>query len=97
VDRVEEITSKDDHALTLTSRRHLAISGVQQVDSFDDSHIALETDMGRLVLRGHNLKIHHLDLERGEFEAFGEIDALTYTQRAKTKGSFGSSWQKLWG
>jgi len=97
VDRVDGITTKEGHALTLQARRNLAIGGVQQVNSFDESHIVLETLMGRLTLRGHNLKIQHLDLEHGEFEAVGEIDSLTYTQRAKTKGQPGTGWQKLWG
>jgi sporulation protein YabP len=92
-----ERPEKREHILTLNARKQVVLSGVQHVDSFDETHIILNTDLGRLVMRGHDLKIQHLDLERGEFEALGEVDSLTYSQRTKAKAGHGSGWQKLWG
>lgn len=88
--------AKREHSVQLTTRSDLVISGVRHVDSFDDNHIVLDTEMGRLLVRGHTLKIQHLDLEAGDFAAVGEIDSMTYSQRAKSAGGRGAGWQKLW-
>ncbi len=86
---------KREQKLTLTARNALAITGVRHVDSFDNHHIVLNTELGGLLIRGHDLKIQQLDLDTGEFEASGEIDALLYHQRVKSSQT--SGWKKLWG
>jgi sporulation protein YabP len=82
------------HRLELQARRTLMVQGVKHVDRFDDDTIVLVTEMGPLTIRGRNLRIHHLDLDRGEFAAEGEIDALTYTQRTHPGGR--NPLQRLW-
>lgn len=95
MDRLDGI-QKREHMVSLNSRNQLAITGVQYVDTFDDSHIVVHTDMGRLTVKGHGLKIQHLDLDHGEFVASGEVDGVIYSQRALNAGR-ASGWKKLWG
>jgi|BEDMetMinimDraft_2_1075160.scaffolds.fasta_scaffold05685_2 sporulation protein YabP len=83
-----------NHRLELQARRTLTIHGVKHVDRFDDDAIVLVTEMGPLTIRGRNLRIHHLDLDRGEFTAEGDVDALAYTQRSGTAGRH--PLQRLW-
>jgi sporulation protein YabP len=86
-----------EHGLTLTGRHTLQIVGVKHVDSFDDGHIVLNTDLGRLVLRGRGLKIQHLDLDQGGFAASGEVDQLIYSNRVRGgAGDRGQRLSKLW-
>ncbi|CAB1130107.1 conserved protein of unknown function [Candidatus Hydrogenisulfobacillus filiaventi] len=84
---------KRPHQLRLVSRQLLEIDGVTHVDSFDDDTIVLATEMGTLAIHGHNLRIQHLDLEHGTFQAAGEFNGLDYSQRRQGKPRTG--WQRL--
>lgn len=84
------------HTLGMRSRKELDIEGVERVESFNDDNIVVITVMGRLIIRGHNLHIQQLDLEKGRFSAQGEVDSLVYSQRSRDKGRGGSNWQKIW-
>ncbi|WP_420810420.1 MULTISPECIES: sporulation protein YabP [Halobacillus] len=73
------------------NRRNLEISGVREVDSFDSEEFLLQTSMGYLVIRGHNLQMKNLDLEEGEVSIKGRVDEMTYldeNQGEKAKGLF---------
>jgi sporulation protein YabP len=86
---------KAGHAVALQNRQNLTLDGVEHVDNFDDDTIVLATTMGTLTIRGHNLRIQALDLERGHFEAVGEFDSVQYG-RKKSSRVPGNAWQKLW-
>lgn len=86
-----------EHTLTLTGRHTLQIAGVKHVDSFDDGHIVLNTDLGRLIIRGRDLKIQQLDLDQGDFAASGEVDQMIYSNRVRGgAGGRGQGLPKLW-
>jgi sporulation protein YabP len=81
-----------DHQLILKSRRLLDITGVKQVESFDSEEFLLETDMGFLSIRGHDLQMKNLDVEEGNVSIKGMIEDLVYLDQLhgeKTKGLFG--------
>lgn len=66
------------HSLTIANRERVQITGVVAVDSFDDEEVNLETEMGLLSIRGEELQIKQLDLEKGQFAVEGFINALQY-------------------
>ena len=72
-----EITNTD-HRLTLEQREHLVISGVEEVERFDEESILLTTNMGELEIRGEGLHIEKLSLEGGELHVEGTVTALIY-------------------
>ena len=72
--------SKRTHKLTLNSRRICTITGVVDVLSFDVSEILLETDQGMLMIKGSELHVNRLTLEKGEADIEGKIDSLTYSE-----------------
>lgn len=72
-----EITNTD-HRLTLEQREHLVISGVEEVERFDEESIVLTTNMGELEIRGEGLHIEKLSLEGGELHVEGTVTALIY-------------------
>ncbi len=74
------------HSLTLTARRDFALEGVQDVESFSPSQIALKTNMGKLVIRGKNLNITKLDTTGGSMLAEGSVDSLVYSPMKKSGG-----------
>jgi len=66
------------HSLSIANRERVQITGVVAVDSFDDEEVNLETEMGLLTIRGEELQIKQLDLEKGHFEISGFVSALQY-------------------
>ena len=65
-------------ALELTNREVLRLTGVQNVDVFEDEKITLRTEQGGLEIQGTRLNITRLDLETGVLQIDGAIDAIVY-------------------
>ncbi len=68
------------HQLILQDRNVLELTGVSDVDSFDENAVTAYTSLGALLIRGKNLHIRHLDVEGGLLSVEGQMDALTYTE-----------------
>lgn len=85
-------TKTREHKLMLRARKTLDITGVKQVESFDSEEFLLETEMGFLSIRGHNLQMKNLDVEEGKVSIQGQVDDLVYLDQhngEKSKGLFG--------
>lgn len=67
------------HKVLLANRKSGAFSGVVDVLSFDVAEILLETELGMLLIKGHDLHVNRLSLEKGEVDIEGRIDSLTYS------------------
>lgn len=76
------------HNLVLEDRRLLTLSGVSDVDSFDEETVVVFTDLGELTIKGSDLHINRLSVEVGELTVEGKISALIYSQEAAPKGGF---------
>ncbi len=77
--------------LTLVNRQKLTLEGVRLVEKFDEEEIVLETNMGFLFLKGTDLHITQLDLEKGTLAAEGFFAGLQFREegsgsKIKTKG-----------
>ncbi len=90
----EKRTVKLPHNVILEDRGTLTVSGVSDVDSFDDQTVAVYTDMGELVVRGQDLHINKLNVETGELSMAGKIQSLAYNDD-QPKGSGGGVFAKL--
>lgn len=69
--------------IILENRNKLNISGVQDVLSFDDQVVIIETDLGLLTVKGENLKINKLSIDNEEVIIEGEINNLGYSDHTK--------------
>ncbi len=67
------------HKLALVNRETLTVAGVKDVLAFDVSEVLLETSQGMLSIRGSDLHVNRLTLEKGEVDLSGKIDSLTYS------------------
>lgn len=76
------------HNLILEDRRTLTVSGVSDVDSFDEQTVVVFTDMGELTVRGTDLHINRLSVEVGELLMEGHISSLSYTDEPQKGGGF---------
>lgn len=82
----EEKNIRPLHNVIMEGRKNLTISGVTDVDSFDERCIVLYTQMGELVIRGRELHINSMSVETGDMTIDGDIWALNYGDKDK-KGS----------
>ena len=64
--------------LTLEGRRKLSVTGVRDIESFDENLVILMTGLGDLQVRGQGLKLEKLSVENGEAAVVGDIDSLEY-------------------
>lgn len=74
----EQTPLRPAHNIILENRRMLSLSGVKDVDSFDEESVVLLTELGELTVKGLKLHISHLDQESGEVRIDGEISELVY-------------------
>src|SRR5690625_3400781 len=89
--REEVARVQQDHYLKINNRKELDITGVKEVDSFDNEEFLLETVMGYLVVRGENLQLKNLDVGEGLGTIKGKIYEMSDVdehQQEKTKGCF---------
>ena len=64
------------HKITMSNRKTCALNGVKDVLSFDIHEVLLETEAGMLMIKGEDLHVSRLTLERGEVDVDGQIDSL---------------------
>lgn len=74
------------HSLVLNGRRTLSVTGVTDVERFDEESIVLATVSGILVIHGEGLHIDRLSLETGELGVEGRVDRLIYAEEHSSAG-----------
>ena len=81
---MEDLNSinKRPHKVTLLGRRTCNLTGVNDVLSFDEREVILETEQGMLMMKGSGLHVNRLTLDKGEVDVEGKIDSFTYSEQA---------------
>ena len=83
------LPSQAAHHILLEGREQLTVSGVEEVESFDENTIVMLTVKGTLVVRGEDLHIEKLSLDGGDLKVEGTISALIYDEnRGRSRGGF---------
>ena len=76
-------------SLSLENRKKLLLSGVEEIVSFQDEKISLNTVLGNLTIKGSNLHINKINLDSGDLELDGEVYSLEYAEdRPAERGFF---------
>lgn len=76
------------HQLIMQDRKSVEMTGVSDVDSFDDTVVVVYTALGELTVRGRGLHVRSLNLEDGSLSIEGQIDTLSYADVSRS-GFFG--------
>lgn len=76
------------HNVILEDRKHLVMSGVFEVESFEEDSVVLKTSKGKLNIRGENLKMESFVSETGDLIVSGNIYAFVYLNDSSQKQSF---------
>ena len=90
--RIAVAAAAKPHLLTLDAREKLSISGVEEVESFDEQEIVMRTVAGGLVVTGEGLSVSRLNVENGDVSVNGRIDAVRYEDPSEERRSL---WTKL--
>lgn len=93
--RMEEKQLSGAHRILIIGRKNGTVSGVSDVQSFDENEIVMDTDMGMLTIRGKGLHISKLNLEKGEAELEGQVDSLVYSAKGHRRKKEGSLLRRL--
>ena len=80
--------SAAEHRLELVGRERLTVSGVEDVERFDETGIIMSTAAGTLVVTGEDLHIGKLSLDGGELHVDGRIDAVSYEDGGQERQGF---------
>ncbi len=97
IDERKNITSTTNviQNLILENRKKLSISGVNDVLSFDDQVVMIETELGLLTVKGENLRINKLSIDTSEVIVEGEISFLSYSDKEQEKQKSGGFISKI--
>ena len=77
------------HSVVINAREKAVVTGVNDVDSFNENEIVLMTDAGMLIVYGEQLHINKLNLEEGQVAIDGVVNSVEYGDVQGTRGFFG--------
>lgn len=78
---MEEKQSAGIHRVLLENRKKAVITGVQEIHSFNENEVLLLSEAGKILLKGEQLHVRKLNLEKGDAEVEGRVDSLSYLTR----------------
>ncbi|MGL5647360.1 MAG: sporulation protein YabP [Clostridium sp.] len=86
--------NKDNNSIKLQSkielenRRKMTLTGVNEVLSFNEEKIILNTVLGKMSIKGQGLKVNRLDVKNGDVIVEGYVSSMIYTNNKNTKRKF---------
>lgn len=80
--------SEKPHNIILENRKKLILSGILDVESFEEDVAELKTSKGMLTVRGDNLKMESFISETGDLSINGNIYAFVYLNDTSKKEGF---------
>lgn len=89
----EKYVAKLPQSLALEDRSRLSITGVEDVDSFDECTVCLKTRLGRLTVYGSSMKIGKFNVDTGELSLEGDIAAMCYAEQDAKRGRKSRVWR----
>lgn len=92
---MEERQPVKAHKLVINNRKTSMVTGVLDVLSFDLNEILLETEQGMLMVKGTDLHVNRLSVEKGEVDLSGNIDSIAYSSVSQAGHQNDSFFSKL--
>lgn len=83
------------HNVYLKDRKHVELTGVKNIESFDSLEFLIETSLGFLNITGTDLALIRLDQEKCEVSIKGNIDSISYVSNKKAGKGKESMFNKL--
>ncbi len=71
--------------INIQNREKIKVTGVNDIIGFDETFVDIETELGKLLIRGEGLKISRLSLEQHELVINGYVYSCEYEDNSKNK------------
>ena len=81
--------------LTLKERKKLEITGVKKIESLNSEQFYIRTTLGDMLVRGSDLEMQHLDVDKGLLWIKGFVYSIEYVDNLKSKKEKSSLMGKL--
>lgn len=95
MDKVKDMESSFNHGISIAERKNVLVTGVKKIESFDNEEFLMDTTLGFLVIKGSELEIIKLDTYQGNVSIKGNVDSLSYVEKAQKKDKEDSFLNKL--
>ena len=82
---MDKIDNTVAHAVSISERNNIIISGVKKIESFDSEEFLMETSMGFMMIKGDGLEIIKLDTYQGNVTIKGKLNGLSYIESLNSK------------
>ncbi len=92
---MDEKAGAGSHRLLFHERQTGSLTGVRDVVSFDENQVVLDTEAGLLTIKGKDLHVSRLTLEKGELDMEGTVDSLVYSSNDSYRKSGESLFARL--
>ncbi len=87
---METMELNGEGKICLLSRNTVELTGVKKLDSFDSNEFLIDTKLGHVHVRGQNLALGTMDLEKGLLVIKGDrVDLIQYVGKTKEKSKEG--------
>lgn len=84
----QKIKQLKPHNLIMNNCEKMSLTGVFDVESFDDKCVICYTDFGKLFVRGNGLRVDNMNVDSGDMEITGRVYSLAYVDEKPHKTIF---------
>lgn len=77
-----------NHSIKIDAREKTLVTGVEDVDNFNESEINIITTAGYLTITGNDLHITRLNLDEGQLMVEGYIAGMQYSENEMKSNGF---------
>jgi len=75
-----------DHVVSLRNRKRMDLTSVKSIERFDQEEFAVRTSQGHLNIKGEELRIVHLDVDKGLLTLEGHVRSFSYDEEEREQG-----------
>ena len=72
--------------ITMNSRKSIKLTGVKDIEKFDEKFTVILTNLGKIQITGNSLKMGKFCVETGDLELNGKFDSIVYLDKKNVKG-----------
>lgn len=80
-------SEQNNGLITLKNRKQLEIRGIKKLESLNPNEFYMNTNLGDLLVKGEELEMQQLDIDKGNLWITGMIYSLEYLDEPKNKKS----------
>ncbi|WP_042479055.1 sporulation protein YabP [Bacillus ndiopicus] len=77
-----------EHLVTIRNRKRMDMTSIKAIERFDQEEFFIHTSQGHLLIRGEELRIVHLDVDKGLLTLEGNVKLMQYDEEDSAAKGF---------